>query len=948
MSKGQGTTIQSVFWIFIVVLFSIMMIALWLNVGHETVRIELEKTEILRTKNIFLFTNRSLGMTWQISTVQTVFGAGDTSLNAGDKYWYNYNPNSAKSVALPTSVICNAPLSNPRICLPQDTHISDYLRFLFVVGGFTDIKKEFKADGVRVKIDDISINSPNNFWPAYDVITGKVTQHITAELEQTKTEADTENNVLIFTKFDKMVFAGWRLVDLALFLNNALPYFKYPSSDTVSSDYNHATYQTAFDRYIADKINDIESWTEPEINIQRSLSSSLQVPTVETDGQIPTQSGLLYEYKIDATFIESSSGLSPGINPGITTRECKPAQPEYEQFIRNAVSSKRWSFNSIDFTNEEIVAIVKGIINQESGWNQNLCSDIEFGCGLMQLAGDTARGCPGGVDAIRDNPSANIDCGVGILHAKFDAMKSENDYDKLNLVKLTLAAYNGGQGTINKAIDIAGDSKWESINNMDAMGQATANVGYGSYSEEKAQIIIIYVPLVLGCYSYYSQNVQPIFGPYQYSWPLSNNQRTVTLCWNAVDANVGYSPSYPHKGLDVGVPTGTDVRAITDGRVVYAGAAGTLGNMIQIKHDGDDRYSLYAHLQDNGILVSVGDSVRRGQIIGKSDSTGFVKGAHLHLEIKNNASLSIDRSTLNPCNYLDCGGQCDATPGQIDFGQVPVEYYYYHDTENNKFFKRPFELPVSVVDYLPILDCRENNNKRYNWEAQNDMLCSYDDIWSCQQDILGLDSNHKLDDHEFAGTNLPADQRIWQCVSSAQITPRFCLKGFDTNTDEECCKLWLPSENGVLCRNEGFCTGDDVQSGSITVVNNPPQLQFNGEGCMSEDFNKDLTPDQYCNNALTINELTPSVSNCCSWACQNDDWVCTDTNNAVCQSSGVCSTNSACQWQCGNGVQPTGTCGTPPPTPPCAFPNECNLNCPLDRLANGICQGGLLCCVPFI
>jgi hypothetical protein len=392
--------------------------------------------------------------------------------------------------------------------------------------------------------------------------------------------------------------------------------------------------------------------------------------------------------------------------------------------------------------------------------------------------------------------------------------------------------------------------------------------------------------------------------------------------------------------LDIGANAGDRVTAITDGRVVFADEAGTLGNTIQIKHDDDDRYSLYAHL--SSISVNVNDRVRRGQMIGRAGDTGFVIGSHLHVEIKPNASLALGRPTLNPCSYLDCRGQCDAAPGELDFGNIPIEYYYYHDTEENKFIKRPFELPVSVVDYLSILDCRENNNKRYNWETQNDMLCAYDSIWSCQRNILGLDADNKLDNHEFAG-----NEEIWQCVSSQQITPRFCLKGFDTITDEECCKLWLPAENGVLCQQQGFCTGDDVRSGTITPIANPPSLEFTGEGCMAEDVNRRLSPDQYCNNELVSRGLTPA-SSCCSWDCQNGNWVCISTNNALCQSSGVCSATSSCRWQCGNGVQPTGTCGAPPPSQ-CQAPNSCiqAAACPLNRIRSGDCgDPNVFCCAP--
>jgi murein DD-endopeptidase MepM/ murein hydrolase activator NlpD len=52
-------------------------------------------------------------------------------------------------------------------------------------------------------------------------------------------------------------------------------------------------------------------------------------------------------------------------------------------------------------------------------------------------------------------------------------------------------------------------------------------------------------------------------------------------------------------------------------------------NYITLRHS-DGTYGKYTHLRHNGVLVSVGDKVKRGQHIGYSGNTGYSSGPHLH------------------------------------------------------------------------------------------------------------------------------------------------------------------------------------------------------------------------------------------------------------------------------------------------------------------------------
>lgn len=88
-----------------------------------------------------------------------------------------------------------------------------------------------------------------------------------------------------------------------------------------------------------------------------------------------------------------------------------------------------------------------------------------------------------------------------------------------------------------------------------------------------------------------------------------------------------------HEGIDLSVPTGTHVRAVTAGVVIFAGSYGGYGKLVSVQHAGGYS-SIYGHLSD--ILVNPGQSVAVGQIVGRVGSTGLSTGPHLHFEWRKN------------------------------------------------------------------------------------------------------------------------------------------------------------------------------------------------------------------------------------------------------------------------------------------------------------------------
>lgn len=124
-----------------------------------------------------------------------------------------------------------------------------------------------------------------------------------------------------------------------------------------------------------------------------------------------------------------------------------------------------------------------------------------------------------------------------------------------------------------------------------------------------------------------------LYGTGEYTWPVNGGYISDPFISNR-----------NHKGMDIAAPANSEIFAAADGTVLTAGwHDGGYGYYIVIDH-GDGRKTLYAHC--NALLVNVGQTVTKGQLIALVGSTGRSTGNHLHFEVM------INDVQQNPADYL--------------------------------------------------------------------------------------------------------------------------------------------------------------------------------------------------------------------------------------------------------------------------------------------------------
>ena len=129
------------------------------------------------------------------------------------------------------------------------------------------------------------------------------------------------------------------------------------------------------------------------------------------------------------------------------------------------------------------------------------------------------------------------------------------------------------------------------------------------------------------------------------AWLWSTISRRVTSDFGVIDDPI--RGDVPHKGVDIGARTpgvsGDPIYAVDNGVVAVAESNQSAGNWIWISH-GNGLYSVYMH--NSKLLVSVGQTVNKGDTIALMGTTGQSNGVHLHIAARLNGTY------VNPWTYL--------------------------------------------------------------------------------------------------------------------------------------------------------------------------------------------------------------------------------------------------------------------------------------------------------
>ena len=130
-------------------------------------------------------------------------------------------------------------------------------------------------------------------------------------------------------------------------------------------------------------------------------------------------------------------------------------------------------------------------------------------------------------------------------------------------------------------------------------------------------------------------------GDITFTWPCPASSRITSYFGSREAPTEGASTN--HKAVDIGASTGTDIIAAADGQVSIATYSASAGNYIMLNHGGGVT-TVYMHCSK--LLVSAGESVKKGQVIAKVGSTGSSTGPHLHFGVRVNGTY------VDPLQYV--------------------------------------------------------------------------------------------------------------------------------------------------------------------------------------------------------------------------------------------------------------------------------------------------------
>ena len=221
----------------------------------------------------------------------------------------------------------------------------------------------------------------------------------------------------------------------------------------------------------------------------------------------------------------------------------------------------------------------------------------------------------------QDKKIATLDKNAQLVNEK---IKGLDELEEKVRRMVGLSTFTPGRGNVSR--NIRGES------NISYNNETTAELI--SQIDQKTQSLQDLISKVAARLDYLNSipSAYPVYG-------------TITSPFGMRKSPFGYGTEF-HPGIDISVPVGTPVKAAGKGVVTYAGWLSGYGNAVIIDH-GYGIESVYGH--NSEILVKVGQSVKRGDIIAKSGNTGRSTGPHVHFEVR------VNGNPVDPMKYLAKG-----------------------------------------------------------------------------------------------------------------------------------------------------------------------------------------------------------------------------------------------------------------------------------------------------
>lgn len=218
-----------------------------------------------------------------------------------------------------------------------------------------------------------------------------------------------------------------------------------------------------------------------------------------------------------------------------------------------------------------------------------------------------------------------------------------------------------------KKADLVSSDVEEFFNNLESIDGPLFQQSYGGMEYQK-DVESVQMGLILLGYELPRFGVDGLFGP-ETAMAVNKFKTDNNITDNEINENINevaliapvptqrVSSNYgekrgdiTHPGVDISVPSGTEIKSPADGKVLDARfKSGACGGTIQIEH-GNGFVSRYCHCKD--IRVSIGDMVKQGDVVGLTGGAandvgkGNSRGAHLHFELKKNGAL------VDPLDYI--------------------------------------------------------------------------------------------------------------------------------------------------------------------------------------------------------------------------------------------------------------------------------------------------------